>query len=433
MTRPAERGVQLLCESYLFVISKTAAEASPVLLALAANEKGEGIIHVTDFDLDAVNCLVEFLKSDYYEVNCILLPSVKAVAGTGKKPAEALFTRDLLIRHMHMSGMGLHYKIPKLSEFAREQIEKLLRTHWKDGAFLGAIRVALEYKEDHELHMVLFSAARSHLYSLIATDEFDPSWVLRSFRGNLRVPASKENGLQTPTSFDLEELRQRVSELRIERDELESRLGEQKGLRQKISELSASKEDLHTENAALRTQIDELHIKSEATSSEQYTLKHQITLLTSSKDQAEQTAAEARASAEATENRLLCSQAEAKDKVAKARNDAEITAKTLDLLRKEIEEVRKSLETSEREQRVAKSERNLLRVRWTKEKAKASAMAQEIDTLRLTLDLERDTRDTIPVAVRDELKQALEAEQSEVKKLNRELEQARQPVVNVSG
>lgn len=107
------------------------------------------------------------------------------------------------------------------------------------------------------------------------------------------------------------------------------------------------------------------------------------------KENAEQTAAEARARAEATESQLLCSQAEAKDKVAKARNGAEITAKTLDQLCKEIKEVRKSLETSEREQRVAKSERNLLRVRWTKEKAKVSAMAQEIDTLKLTLDLER--------------------------------------------
>jgi len=80
MTRPTERGVQLLCESYLFVIPKIAAEASPVLLVLAklANEK-DGIIRVTDFDLDAVNCFVEFLKRNCYEVNCILLPSVKAV------------------------------------------------------------------------------------------------------------------------------------------------------------------------------------------------------------------------------------------------------------------------------------------------------------------------------------------------------------------
>jgi hypothetical protein len=300
---------------------------------------------------------------------------------------------------MRMSGMGLHYKIPKLSEFAREQIEKVLRTHWKDGAFLGAIRVALEYKNDHDMHMVLFSAARSHLYSLIATDEFDPSWVLRSFRGNLRDPASKDN--ESPTSFELEELRKRVSDLRIERDELEHRL----------AELSDSKEDLYAENAALRT-------NSEAASSEQCALQQQITLINSSKENAEQSAAEARARAEATENLLLCCQTEAKDKVAKAR--------------KEIEEVRKSLETSEREQRVAKSERNLLRVRWTKEKAKVSAMTQEIDTLKLTLDLKRETKDTIPVAVRDELKQALQAEQSEVKKLNRELEQ-RQPVVNVSG
>lgn len=174
-----------------------------------------------------------------------------------------------------MSGMGPHYRIPKLSEFAREQIEKLLRTHWKDGAFLGAVRVGLEYKDDHELHMVLFSAARSHLYSLIATHEFDPSWVLRSFRGNLRDPASKEN--ESPTSFELEELRKRVSDLQIERDELEHRLAEEGNLttaqaldaeldelRRNIAELSASKEDLYAENVALRSQLDDLRTKLEA-------------------------------------------------------------------------------------------------------------------------------------------------------------------------
>ncbi|RBR19168.1 uncharacterized protein FIESC28_05633 [Fusarium coffeatum] len=458
MTRPTG-GVKLLSESYVFVIPNTAAEESPVLLALAesANEKGkEAIIRVTNFDLDAVNCLVEFLKRREYEVNCALLPSVKALAGTGKDPAKALFIRDLLIRHVHMSGMGLHYKIPKLSEFARKQIEKIISLHWNDGAFLGVVRVALEYKGDHELHMALFAAARPHLYSLIATDEFDPSWVLRSFRSHLRVPASNEKELQGPTSFEIEGLRKRVSDLRIERDELEYRLGEQdeppkraikevntaqvpeisaelNELRRKVSELSASKEDLQAENAALRTQVDDLRTKSEATSSEQDVLQQQITILTSSKKTAEQTAAEALARAEATENRLLCSQVEAEKKVAEARNDAEVTTNTLDRLRKETEEVQKSLETSETEHRLAKSERNLLRDRWTKEKAKVSALTQEIDTLKLALDLERDTKDTIPVAVRDELKQALEAEQSEVKKLNMELEKARQAATNARG
>lgn len=379
--------------------------------------------------------------------------------------------------------MGLHYKIPKLSEFARKQIEKIVSLHWNDGAFLGVVRVALEYKGDHELHMALFAAARPHLYSLIATDEFDPSWVLRSFRSHLRVPASNEKGLQGPTSFEIEELRKRISDLRIERDELEHRLGEQdeppkraikevnlttahasnisaewNELHRKVSELSASKENLQAENAALRTQVDDLRTKSEATSPEQDALQQQITILTSSKKKAEQAAAEARARAEATENRLLCSQVEAKNKVAKARahaedtetrllasqaeaekkvaearNDAEVTTNTLDQLRKEAEELQKSLETSETEHRIAKSERNLLRDRWTKEKAKVSALTQEIDTLKLTLDLERDTKDTIPVAMRDELKQALEAEQSEVKKLNMELEKARQAANNARG
>lgn len=76
-------GVKLLSESYVFVIPNTAVEESPVLLALAnlANEKGKeaAFIRVTDFDLDAVNCFVEFLKRGQYEVNCALLPSVKAL------------------------------------------------------------------------------------------------------------------------------------------------------------------------------------------------------------------------------------------------------------------------------------------------------------------------------------------------------------------
>ena len=249
-----------------------------------------------------------------------------------------------------------------------------------------------------------------HLYSLISTDEFDPSWVLRSFRNHLRVPVSIEKGPQSPTSFELEELRKRVSDLRIERDELEHRLGEK---------------------------------EVKATSSEGDSLQQQVTLLTLSKKKAEKAATEARAKAEAAENRLLCSQVEAKNKVAKARAHAEDTEKRLlcaqteaekvTEARKEVEEVRKDLETSEREHRVADSERNLLRDRWMEEKAKTSAMAQEIDTLKLTLDLERDTRDTIPVAVRDELKQALKAEQSEVKKLNMELERALQAATNARG
>lgn len=46
---------------------------------------------------------------------------------------------------------------------------------------------------------------------------------------------------------------------------------------------------------------------------------------------------------EAIENRLYCSQVEAKNEVAKAHTDVEVAAKTLDRLRKEAEEVRKSL------------------------------------------------------------------------------------------
>ncbi|GKU04582.1 hypothetical protein FLAG1_07111 [Fusarium langsethiae] len=285
--------VTLLCDGFAFAIPESAAKESPVLAKTIERlpEMPLRVIPITDFDLDAVNCFVEFLKSRSYAVNKNLFPSV-IEAGKGKPPKEIPFNQDFLIRHLIMSSVGRRYETPKLSEFARGQIEIILRKHWSDGAFLGALAIALKHTDDHDLHRVLWSQARSHLHSLAPTPEFDPVTFLKSFHSSLRTCPEP-----TPThSEELEKLKDQVSllqrrssELYIERDELEHRLSE--------------------------------------VSSEQ-------------------------------------------------------------------------------------------------EKAKTSTLAKEIDDLKLTIDLERSVKDTVPIAVRDDLKQALEAEQGEVKRLNTELEKA---------
>lgn len=126
---------------------------------------------------------------------------------------------------------------------------------------------------------------------------------------------------------ELEELRKRACDLRIEQDELEHQLREQDEpsqratedgnltteqaldisaklhkLYRKVSKLSALKEDILAENATLRTQVNDLRIKSEATLSKQYKLQQQIAHLTSSKEHAEQTTTKTQANAKAIEN-----------------------------------------------------------------------------------------------------------------------------------
>ncbi|XEU95849.1 hypothetical protein FSHL1_001134 [Fusarium sambucinum] len=143
---------------------------------------------ITDFDLDAVNCFVEFLNTRSYEVNRTLFPSVVE------------------------SGLCV---------FARHEIQKILRSHWTDGAFLSVLNVALNHPDDDELHEVLWSQSRSHLHTLTATSEFDPATFLRSFHSSLRICPITD-------SAELEKLKQQVTifqkratELSKERDSLQ--------------------------------------------------------------------------------------------------------------------------------------------------------------------------------------------------------------------
>ncbi|RGP74191.1 hypothetical protein FSPOR_1886 [Fusarium sporotrichioides] len=403
--------VTLLCGGFAFAIPESAAKESPVLAKTIESlpEAPLRVIPITDFDLDAVNCFVEFLKSRSYAVNKNLFPSV-IEAGIGKPPKEIPFTQDFLIRHLMMSSVGRRYEIPKLSEFARGQIEIILRKHWSDGAFLGALAIALKHTDDHDLHRVLWSQARSHLHSLTPTPEFDPVTFLKSFHSSLRACPEP-----APTNSDeLEKLKDQVSlfqrrssELSIERDELEHRL----------SEVSRDRDERRQLAERFRAQISALQQQVEVLSKEKDSLHSDI-----------EEAAELRENARLEAQNASTKFDQVSKKLAEANkrhtiSEAEHAAKA-QIAHTKLREAEKSLSTSENEVRIISSERNLLRVRWKEEKTKTSTLTKEIDDLKLAIDLERSIKDTVPVAVRDDLKQALEAEQGEVKRLNTELDKA---------
>jgi DNA repair exonuclease SbcCD ATPase subunit len=336
--------------------------------------------------------------------------------------------------------MGHHYKMPKLSDFARDRIEKILRSHWSDGAFLGAVKVALTYPDDHALHKALFSAGRAHLYSLTPSGEFDPATFLRSFHSGFRAfqspngckeplptttPSSVSNEQATDSFAEVEKLKsqvsvlqKRVSELCIERDELQHRVSEISNERNEQLQLALK------EVETFRSQVSDLQQQASDTSSERDELKRQVSQLSKDRDGLQKAVTQSQKEAE---KRI----AAALQQATGAQEDAKIASTKLVRAssqaaeaERRAEKAEKSLSTFQTELKSATSERNLLRVRWQDGKAKSSALAKEIDDLKLSLDLERDIRDTVPIAVRDELKQSLEAEQGEVKRLTTELEKA---------
>lgn len=413
------------------------------------------VIPVTEFDLDAVNCFVEFLNTRHYEVNQSLFPSVTE-AGIGKPPQMVPFTRDFLIRHVTMSKIGQHFQVHKLSEHARDQIEMILRRQWSDGAFLGATNLALANANDHELHKILWSQARSHLHSLTATSEFDPATFLRSFHSRLRTRTEPEPVSASSIAVDSVEvaklkerislLEKQVSDTCIERDEHQKRASnlcvERDELEFKLSELSSKQDDsrhLEETTQKFRSQISTLQQQVSDLSKERDGLYTSIEAESRSRREAENDTKEAQ---EQTRNALSSTQAalarfeQATKRLAEANerynaSEADHTAKA-QIAHTKLSEAEKSLSTSETELRITSSERNLLRKRWKEEKVKSSNLAKEIDELKLVIDLERSVKDTVPTTVRDELKRALEAEQAEVKRLNNELEKSQRSVNNAA-
>ncbi|WXC63570.1 hypothetical protein SNK03_009394 [Fusarium graminearum] len=453
-----EPTINLLCDGFAFAIPESTAKRESPVLSKAIENLPEGpmrVIPVTEFDLDAVNCFVEFLNTRHYEVNQSLFPSVTE-AGIGKPPQTVPFTRDFLIRHVTMSKIGQHFQVHKLSEHARDQIEMILRRQWSDGAFLGATNLALTNANDHELHKILWSQARSHLHSLTATSEFDPATFLRSFHSRLRTRTEPEPVSASSIAVDSVEvaklkerislLEKQVSDTCIERDEHQKRASnlcvERDELEFKLSELSSKQDDsrhLEETTQKFRSQISTLQQQVSDLLKERDGLYTSIEAESRSRREAENDTKEAQ---EQTRNALSSTQTalarfeQATKRLAEANerynaSEADHTAKA-QIAHTKLSEAEKSLSTSETELRITSSERNLLRKRWKEEKVKSSNLAKEIDELKLVIDLERSVKDTVPTTVRDELKRALEAEQAEVKRLNNELEKSQRSVNNAA-
>ncbi|RGP79022.1 hypothetical protein FLONG3_2928 [Fusarium longipes] len=351
------------------------------------------LITVTDFDLDAVNCFVEFINSGNYEVNIKLFPSVEDVAGTGKSPREISFTRDLLIRHVTMSGMGHHYSMPKLSEFARDQIEKILRCRWSDGAFLGATKVALSYPDDHALHKVLFSQARAHLYSLTTPEGFEPAIFLQSFHCSLRSSqdstehlggSSAAHASSLPqSSAEVEKLKEQVSalqkrtfELSIDRDELHHRVSKPQSALKEAEKVKASTREkelsgahAHFENGGLKQTVANLLKDRDILAK---TLTQTEDDLTWERQKAQVNAATARYQIK-----------NAQEKAEYASAKLEQTLRKVAEAETKIQSLEKSLTSSQTDCRITTSERDLLRVRWKDQKAKNFDLSKQVDDLTL--------------------------------------------------
>ncbi|KAG8666877.1 hypothetical protein FPOAC1_011699 [Fusarium poae] len=403
-----EPTITLLCQGYGFAILESTAKESPVLSKVieSLSESPKRVIPITDFDLDAVNCFVEFLNRGRYEANQTLFPSVVESAGTGKPLQGALFTRDLLLRHITMNTLGRHYKVSSLCGYARDLIQKILRSQWADGAFLGVLDVALTH-DDYELHEILWSQARSHLHSLTATSEFDPVTFLRSFHSNLRacpepitIDSAEVEGLKEQVTL----FQKRTSELSIVRNKLKIRL----------SEVSTQRDEHHQH---LQSQVSALSQQVSDLSKEKDTLHGSLEAASRSRQEAENDTKRAEEHTQSALSRAqaamtACAQAE---KQLQEANERYTASKS---------EHENSLSTCENDLRITRSERDLLRTRWKAEKDKSSALIKEVDDLKLAIDLERSIKDTVPTTVRDELKHALEAEQREVKRLSTELENA---------
>ncbi|KAF4456773.1 hypothetical protein F53441_1209 [Fusarium austroafricanum] len=84
-------------------------------------------------------------------------------------------------------------------------------------------------------------------------------------------------------------------------------------------------------------------------------------------------------------------------------------------------ETTKTLEACQSELRVITSEKNLLKKRWEDSKSKLSILTQQHDDLKHALDLEKQNKSEFSECKRDELRNAVKAEQKESAKLSAEI------------
>ncbi|KAF4342111.1 hypothetical protein FBEOM_3952 [Fusarium beomiforme] len=250
-TSTTASSLTFLCQGYEFTIPQSVVRAkSPKLSAsldAAQTKSPNPSITVKGFTLDAVNCMVEYFKTEWYEIDRRNFSSVlQAVGGV---PAQDGFIRDELAAQLDVSAIGNHYGVPKLCELARDNIQKVFRdSQWDDEVFIFALERALKSK-DHKLHKLFSSHAKGHLASLTNSSEFDLATFLKSFHSTLRdtndvhqkteVAAQKapiETSIELQSlrsqaaSAQIEELRQSVATITAERDVLWQQANDVKGI-----------------------------------------------------------------------------------------------------------------------------------------------------------------------------------------------------------
>ncbi|KAF5625695.1 2-haloacid dehalogenase [Fusarium sp. NRRL 52700] len=399
----APLSLTFLCQGFAFAIPQSIARAqSPKLAAsLDAAQKisQNPVITVKEFSLDTVNCMVEFFKSGSYEVDSRNFPSVLQAAGGS--PAPDHFMRDVLTCHLQICAIGAHYGVPKLCELARDNIQKVFGGKWFDSVFLSTAAVVLKSKDD-KLQRLLVTLARGHLHSLTTSNGFDHVTMLKSFHPKLREPDAtvQQNGdqkksttapsIKKENSTELEALQLQVSTLKqqiitvsIERDQLQ----------EQTSAASVKKEELRQSHANITAERDLLRSKLSTLAAENEELRKIAAKMTAPTDLDEQGISD-----------------------ANKKSSAEIKA----------DENEKMLETIQRELRVTRSEGNLLRARWAKEKTKSSILTQENEDLKKSLELERRSRVTITEFARDDVQNALKDEQKVTTDLTKRLTQVSQ-------
>ncbi|KAM0550583.1 hypothetical protein ACHAPJ_008841 [Fusarium lateritium] len=194
----------LVCQDQAFRLHKDrVCKQSPVLreaLNKAYKELQSFVIHVTDFSAITVKHMVDFLYLGNYGVNEDELPSYTrakpVLSSGGARPKELI--QDLLLRHIEVNAIGVHYKIPDLCELAMTFIQSILQDDWHDSVFLAVAAAAAAKSTDQNLRDMLRSCARAHLESLTKFPEFKASMVFKGLVGS----APPTSTIDPTDSFD---------------------------------------------------------------------------------------------------------------------------------------------------------------------------------------------------------------------------------------
>ncbi|KAF4466463.1 btb poz [Fusarium albosuccineum] len=223
---------------------------------LADTSTQTSILHITEFDLATVECMVEFLYSEDYAINGASLQHVATNAWTlpanvtsstagangkvvvtaqpqnGSLPPQIL--RQILLCHVDVNAIGHHFKLPKLCQKALTYIETMLRDGGSLAVFSDVAIAAYKSSDDEKLHDLISSFASKHIDELLNTPGFDrASSVVGS--GLLKTAAAKLRASQDRQSVQ-ESTKERVKLIALQ-DELES-------LKQKLKSLTLEHETL---------------------------------------------------------------------------------------------------------------------------------------------------------------------------------------------